>query len=140
MLAEQNPKQLSPLTLAFVGDGVYELLVRENIVRTANMPAKKLNTMKVSLVRASAQAAVYDGVLPLLSEEEQEILKRGRNCHTASVPKNADMLAYRKATGLETLFGYLYLKGENARIQELFSMAMQISRERIETDEAGEKR
>ena len=106
---EQNPKLLSPLTLAFVGDGVYELLVRKRIVEAGSMPPKKLNAHKVEMVRASAQAAVYDGLEPLLTEDERDMLKRGRNAHTGSVPKNAQMADYRKATGVEALFGFLYL-------------------------------
>ncbi|HAG56473.1 MAG: ribonuclease III [Oscillospiraceae bacterium] len=131
---EQNPKLLSPLTLAFVGDGVYELLVRKKIVETGNMPPKKLNARKVEMVRASAQAAVYDGLEPLLEEEEREVLKRGRNAHTGSVPKNAQMADYHKATGVEALFGFLYLKGDWERLYFLFDKAMWIFRERVEQE------
>ncbi|HCU33078.1 MAG TPA: ribonuclease III [Ruminococcaceae bacterium] len=131
---EQNPKLLSPLTLAFVGDGVYELLVRKKIVETGNMPPKKLNARKVEMVRASAQAAVYDGLEPLLEEEEREVLKRGRNAHTGSVPKNAQMADYHKATGVEALFGFLYLKGDWERLYFLFDKAMWIFRERMEQE------
>ena len=131
---EQNPKLLSPLTLVFVGDGVYELLVRKKIVETGNMPPKKLNARKVEMVRASAQAAVYDGLEPLLEEEEREVLKRGRNAHTGSVPKNAQMADYHKATGVEALFGFLYLKGDWERLYFLFDKAMWIFRERVEQE------
>ena len=131
---EQNPKLLSPLTLAFVGDGVYELLVRKKIVETGNMPPKKLNARKVEMVRASAQAAVYDGLEPLLEEEEREVLKRGRNAHTGSVPKNAQMADYHKATEVEALFGFLYLKGDWERLYFLFDKAMWIFRERVEQE------
>lgn len=131
---EQNPKLLSPLTLAFVGDGVYELLVRKKIVETGNMPPKKLNARKVEMVRASTQAAVYDGLEPLLEEEEREVLKRGRNAHTGSVPKNAQMADYHKATGVEALFGFLYLKGDWERLYFLFDKAMWIFRERVEQE------
>ena len=131
---EQNPKLLSPLTLAFVGDGVYELLVRKKIVETGNMPPKKLNARKVEMVRASAQAAVYDGLEPLLEEEEREVLKRGRNAHTGSVPKNAQMADYHKATGVDALFGFLYLKGDWERLYFLFDKAMWIFRERVEQE------
>ena len=131
---EQNPKLLSPLTLAFVGDGVYELLVRKKIVETGNMPPKKLNARKVEMVRASAQAAVCDGLEPLLEEEEREVLKRGRNAHTGSVPKNAQMADYHKATGVEALFGFLYLKGDWERLYFLFDKAMWIFRERVEQE------
>lgn len=129
---EQNPKLLSPLTLAFVGDGVYELLVRKRIVEAGSMPPKKLNAHKVEMVRASAQAAVYDGLEPLLTEDERDMLKRGRNAHTGSVPKNAQMADYRKATGVEALFGFLYLKGDWERLYFLFDEAMRIFTERVE--------
>ena len=124
---KQNPKLLSPLTLAFVGDVVYELLVREKIVQVGSMPTKILNALKVELVRASAQAIVYDALEPMLTEEEHDILKRGRNSHTGSVPKNGSVADYRKATGVEALFGYLYLKKDSERLQLLFEKAMEVS-------------
>lgn len=124
---KQNPKLLSPLTLAFVGDVVYELLVREKIVQVGSMPTKRLNALKVELVRASAQAIVYDALEPILTEEEHDILKRGRNSHTGSVPKNGSVADYRKATGVEALFGYLYLKKDSERLQLLFEKAMEVS-------------
>ena len=134
MQAKQDPKLLSPLTLAFVGDGVYELLVRKSIVEMGSMPAKALNARKVELVRASSQAAVYDGLESVLTDSEREILKRGRNAHTGSVPKNALVADYHKATGLEARFGFLYMAGEHARLQSLFQQAMQISRERMKEE------
>ncbi|MDD2956133.1 MAG: ribonuclease III domain-containing protein [Oscillospiraceae bacterium] len=116
---------MSPLTLAFVGDGVYELLVREHVVAAhGSMPAKKLHQQSVELVRASYQAAAYDLLEPVLSEKEQEVLRRGRNANSASVPKHADLMDYRKATGVETLFGYLYLNGDISRVEELFRLAL----------------
>lgn len=124
---KQKPKLLSPLTLAFVGDVVYELLVREKIVQVGSMPTKRLNALKVELVRASAQAIVYDALEPMLTEEEHDILKRGRNSHTGSVPKNGSVADYRKATGVEALFGYLYLKKDSERLQLLFEKAMEVS-------------
>ncbi|MBQ2792361.1 MAG: ribonuclease III [Oscillospiraceae bacterium] len=124
---KQNPKLLSPLTLAFVGDVVYELLVREKIVQVGSMPTKRLTALKVELVRASAQAIVYDALEPMLTEEEHDILKRGRNSHTGSVPKNGSVADYRKATGVEALFGYLYLKKDSERLQLLFEKAMEVS-------------
>ena len=122
---KQNPKLLSPLTLAFVGDVVYELLVREKIVQVGSMPTKRLNALKVELVRASAQAIVYDALEPMLTEEEHDILKRGRNSHTGSVPKNGSVADYRKATGVEALFGYLYLAGRIDRVRELFALCVE---------------
>ncbi len=112
---------LSPLTLAFLGDGVYELLVRRTLIeRHGSMPANKLHTLTVQLVRASAQAKVYDVLYDKLSGQEQDILRRGRNANSTKCPKNADPGEYRKATGVEALFGYLYLRGEQGRIEELF--------------------
>ena len=140
MQAGQDPKLLSPLTLAFVGDGVYELLVRRNVVEGGNMPTKKLNARKVELVRASAQAAVYDELEPMLTDREREILRRGRNAHTGSVPKNAQMADYRKATGLEALFGFLYLEGDDKRLQDFFQEAMRLYQERMGNHETSKER
>lgn len=107
---------VSPLNLAFVGDGVYELMVRERLVCLANRPNKELHKEAVKQVRAEAQAAALDKLMPLLSEEEAAVYRRGRNAHTAR--SGGD---YHKATGLEALFGFLYLSGRIDRIRELFS-------------------
>lgn len=129
-MKSQNPKQLSAQTLAFLGDSVYELLVRRYVVQCAEKPVKKLHEQKVHFVCAESQAALYDYILPLLSEEEHDIIKRGRNANGASVPKNADVLCYRKATGVETLFGYLYLSGRTQRAEELFQMALELEEQK----------
>ena len=112
-----EPRNLSPLALAFVGDGVYELMVRERLVCQANRPVNELHKQAVAMVRAEAQAAAMDAILPRLTEEEAAVFRRGRNAHTA---RSGD---YHRATGLEALFGYLYLRGETDRIQELFEAA-----------------
>lgn len=111
---------VSPLTLAFLGDGVYGLMVREQLVREGNRPAGELHRASVELVRAEAQAATVARLLPLLTEEELSVFKRGRNAHTSR--SGAD---YHNATGLEALWGWLYLKGDTARLQELFTRAME---------------
>ncbi len=116
-----NPKQLSPLTLAFLGDAVFELLVREELVLQANMPVGQLHHRAVGVVCAGAQSAAVEILEPLLTEEEVEIYKRGRNANAHHVPKNSDLADYRRATGLEALFGYLYLKGEQERIRFLYA-------------------
>ena len=117
--AAVDVRTLSPLTLAFVGDGVYELMVRERLVGEANRPAGALHKRTVELVRAEAQAAAMEQLLPLLTEEEAAAYRRGRNAHTA---RSGD--DYHKATGLEALFGYLYLSGRIDRVRELFAAAV----------------
>lgn len=119
-----DPTQLSPLTLAFVGDTVYDLFVREMLVCQANRPVKKLHETAVQSVRASAQADAYEKILPVLSEEEASILKRGRNAHVNHIPKNGNPRDYHYATAVETLFGYLYLSGKTERLRELFTLIM----------------
>jgi ribonuclease-3 family protein len=102
--------------LAFVGDGVYELMVRERLVSTAGRPNKEQHRLAVKQVRAEAQAAALDKIYPLLTEQEEAVYKRGRNAHTSR--SGGD---YHKATGLEALFGYLYLSGQLERVRELFA-------------------
>ena len=111
---------LSPLALAFVGDGVYSLMVREKLLSEANRPVNDLHKMAVKAVRAEAQSAAMEKLLPLLTEEEEAIYKRGRNAHTAR--SGAD---YHRATGLEALFGYLYLDGRIDRVRELFALCVE---------------
>ena len=110
----------SPQALAFLGDAVYELLVRERIVLKANRPVNELHLQAVEQVRASYQSRAYAVIEPLLSEEEETALRRGRNLNTVKPPKNGNVRDYRRATGLESLFGYLYLQGKLERINELF--------------------
>lgn len=116
-----NPKLLSPLTLAFVGDGVYGLLVRERLVMV-NRPVGTLHKKSVELVNAHAQALAIQAIMDKLTEDELAIYKRGRNANSVRHPKNADLTEYRMATGLEALFGYLYLSNNQARLYELFNL------------------
>lgn len=115
-----DPTLLSPLTLAFVGDTVFDLLVRGNLVMRANRPVGKLHPLAAESVCASAQARAAQIIAPLLTEQETEIYRRGRNAHTGHVPKNASFAEYHSATGLEALFGWLYLSGQDERIAQLF--------------------
>ena len=124
MQESQSPQGLSPLPLAFVGDGVYELMVREYLVSQGNCPVKKLHSRKVELVRCQAQA-LSQVLWPLLTEEERAVAQRGRNAHVGHVPKNAQVADYHGGTALEALFGWLYLKGELARLRELFTKVME---------------
>jgi len=111
---------LSPLTLAFVGDTVFDLLIRTELVCEANRPVNALHTMASKKVCAAAQAESLRKILPILTENETAVFKRGRNAHTGGIPKHASSADYHYATGLESLFGWLYLKGETERIKELY--------------------
>ena len=118
---DKHPRLLAPLTLAYVGDGVFELLVRERIVALhGSMMPHKLHALAVSVVCAEAQALLFDRLEPMLTDEEHDILRRGRNASGMHPPKNADPAQYRKATAVEALFGYLHLTGQFDRMRELF--------------------
>ncbi|MGN1123471.1 MAG: Mini-ribonuclease 3 [Eubacterium sp.] len=118
---EVNAKQLSPLNLAFIGDCIYEILVRETLVCDANRPVNDLHKESVKYVSARAQTQAYERIKDILTEEEQAVFKRGRNAKVGHSPKSASEGEYHCATGVEALFGYLYLKGDTDRIKELFS-------------------
>lgn len=124
-IENNNPKLLSPLTLAFIGDGVYDLMVRRYLVNQGQQPVGKMNKTKVKLVNCKSQAYFAQKILPMLSEEELSIYKRGRNSSPKCTPKNGSVGDYHSATGLESLFGYLYLKGENERLNTLFEEILQ---------------
>lgn len=125
--AEKMPdlRLINPLTLAFVGDGVYEMLVREEIVnRYTSLSANKLHTLAVEMVRATAQARGFAIIAPVLTETEMVVFKRGRNANGVTPPKHTSAGEYRTATGLEALFGWLYLGGNQERIGALFKMIL----------------
>lgn len=121
-MTKAEAKQLSPTTLAFYGDSVYEELVRRKIVRGGSRPSNALHKASVEMVRASFQAMAYDLLLPILSEEETDILKRGRNATGLTAPKSSNQCEYHKATAIEVLFGYLSLIGEKERIENMFEV------------------
>lgn len=112
---------LSPLTLAFTGDAVFSLFVREMLVCDANRPVGELHRLSVQSVKASAQATAMRKIMPLLTEKELEVFKRGRNAHTSHTPKNQSGCDYHYATGFEALIGYLYLKDESERLNLLLN-------------------
>ena len=117
--------QISALGLAHCGDAVFELLVRTWLCTHGGVKVKNLHKQTVSYVSAPAQAARMDRMLPMLTEEEQSFYRRGRNAHVHGVPKNATHEQYSRATGLECLFGCLYLLGRRERINELFVLTME---------------
>ena len=122
-----TPLQVNEITnlgLAHVGDGVYDLLCRTHLCAGGDKTVRKLHLDTVSMVKASAQAAFADKIRPLLTEEELGYFRRGKNAHTHAAPKAATRLEYAKATGLETLFGALYLMGRTERLNELFHIML----------------
>jgi ribonuclease-3 family protein len=123
VMPENKARMYSPLTLAFLGDAVYSLLVRQMLSFEENKPTGKLHKQSIKYVNAAFQAQMIRELLPLLSENEEAVFKRGRNAHSSHSPKNQDAADYRYATGLEALYGYLYLCGETARINELFRLS-----------------
>ena len=125
-LKEVDMKAYSPLTLAYIGDAAYELVIRTMVVEKGNRQASQLHRLTTSYVKAQAQAAMIEALEPELTEEELAIYKRGRNAKSYTSAKNASILDYRKATGLEALIGYLYLYGREERV--LFLIKEGISR------------
>ena len=125
---EATPAQigaLSNLGLAHLGDGVYELMVRSYLCLQGRSTNKGLHKAAVGYVSAAAQSAAVKVILPLLSEEEQEVFRRGRNTSPHTVPAHAKREDYAAATALETLFGWLWLRGETERLNQLFATIME---------------
>ena len=116
---------ISNTGLAHIGDGVYELMCRSYLCARGNQSLKRLHSLSVELVKAPTQARFADLILPLLTEEEQDYFRRGKNAHTHAAPKSATPQEYAKATGLEALFGALYLAGSTDRLNELFARMME---------------
>ena len=116
---------MTNLALAHLGDGVYELLVRSYLCTRGDKTVLKLHNDTVSLVKATTQAKLVEVILPVLTEEEQDYFRRGKNAHSHAAPKSATPREYARATGLETLFGALYLSGRTDRLNELFTMMME---------------
>lgn len=116
-------EQLSPLTLAFVGDAVYEAYIRTRISKDINMQVSKLHKIAVKYVSATAQSAIVRLIENKFTEEEMNIYKRGRNAHSHTSAKNADIVDYRHATGFEALIGYLYLKKQSERLNEILEIS-----------------
>ena len=118
-----NANEMSAAALAYLGDSVIELLVREKLVNDGFSDSGNLNRESLKYVKAGAQAAAMRRILPSLSEEEAQVFKRGRNMSGGNVPKSATMSEYRTATGMEVLFGYLHVTGKQERLRELFALA-----------------
>ena len=115
-LEDQDIRSYSPLTLAYIGDGVYELIIRTILVKKGNCPVNRLHKKASSLVKAAAQSAIIEKIEEELTQEEHDIHRRGRNAHSPTMAKHATMADYRRATGFEALMGYLYLKEDYERM------------------------
>lgn len=119
----EDLRTVSTAALAYLGDCVLELLVREHLVRAGFSSSRALNARALAFVSAPAQAAAFERIAPCLSEEENAVFHRGRNMGHTQTPRHATVHEYRTATGMETLFGYLHLAGQTARLSELFARA-----------------
>ena len=125
-LTEDELRAISSIGLAHIGDGVYELLVRTWLCAHGKATGKGLHRATIELVRAEAQAVRAEKLLPMLTEGELAVFKRGRNAQVHSVPAHVSRAQYGEATALEALFGWLYLRGEKARVNELFCEMMKV--------------
>lgn len=123
-LKDQDIRSYSPLTLAYIGDGVYELVIRTILVKKGNCPVNRMHKKASSLVKASAQSAIMEKIEDQLTEEEHAVYRRGRNAHSPTMAKHATMADYRRATGFEALIGYLYLSEEYTRMLDLIRMGI----------------
>lgn len=127
-LSEEDILMLSPLQLAYVGDAVYELLVRTYLL-SRDASVNKLHKMTTKYVKAKGQADVLNSIMDLLTDKELAIVKKGRNAKTHTSPKNADLIDYKYATGFEALMGYLYLKKQYSRIYDIFNNIIDLNRD-----------
>ena len=121
---EQDVRNFSPLTLAYIGDCVYELIVRTMVVERGNRPPRKLHNESSEFSKAGTQRKIYEALLDGVTKEEADILRRGKNAHFHTKAKNATVLEYRSATALEALLGYLYLTGKMERVLELLKIGL----------------
>ena len=136
-LTGDEPGLYSPLCLAFIGDAVYGAVAKTVVVLEGNAPADRLDREAVGFVKAVSQAKAADHLIgnDLLTEEELKIYKRGRNAKSPTSAKNAPMADYRRATGLEAVIGYLYLKGDTKRVLELMHVILSVI---TQTDQKGQ--
>ena len=121
---EQDVRNFSPLTLAYIGDCVYELIVRTMVVERGNRPPRKLHNESSEFSKAGTQRKIYEALLDEVTKEEADILSREKNAHFHTKAKNATVLEYRSATALEALLGYLYLTGKMERVLELLKIGL----------------
>lgn len=124
VLDEAGVRRLHPLVLAYIGDTIYDLFVRTYLIHTYDVPVHRLHVKSIGFVKAGSQSETLHNIEALLSEDEKDIVRRGRNAKSGTVPKNADVTEYRWATGFESLLGYLYLTGREERICEIIGYVL----------------
>lgn len=125
-ISDVNPKNYSPLALAYIGDSIFDVMIRTIEVSRVNMQANKYHKHVSKIVCASAQAKMILALKERLTEEEQDVFRRGRNAKSYTKAKNASMIDYRNATGFEALLGYLYLKQDFKRLTDVVKMGLDI--------------
>lgn len=123
----QDYKQYGALALAYMGDSVYEIEIRKHLMEKGNMPVNKLHKLAKQYVSAPAQSAIMDVLEPMLTPDEIAVYKRGRNAKSYTTPKHATLSDYKRATGMETLFGYLYLIENKDRINEIMKIIFEMN-------------
>ena len=131
MEKELDIREYNIKTLAYIGDSVYELYVREHLVKNSREVASKIHRKTVKYVSAKAQEYIINNIYDALTEEEREIYKRGRNANTNTVPKNTDVVIYKKSTGFEAVIGYLYLTKQKRRLEDIIRESIRIISERV---------
>lgn len=120
----RRPEEMPALALAYIGDAVWEVYVRQHLLAMGELKPHRLQTGAVNYVKAKAQSDILHHIMTELNEEEQAVVRRGRNAKSGTVPKNADVIDYRHSTGFETVIGYLYLKSEFDRLNELVNLSI----------------
>ncbi|MFD2744803.1 Mini-ribonuclease 3 [Paenibacillus yanchengensis] len=129
----KSPEQTNPVVLAYIGDAVYEMLIRQYLISLPNQKPHHLHKQATKFVSAAAQRQILEQWQPHLSEEEKDVVRRGRNTKSGAPPKNADVADYRQATALECLVGYLYYKNQMERIMELLAIVLPHEENKLET-------
>lgn len=127
-LEKVDIREYSPLVLAYLGDTVYEVYIRTLLVSEGNAPVHKLHRRSTDFVKAKAQSDIIHKIIDTLSDEEREIVRRGRNAKSGTIPKNADVTEYKYATGFESLIGYLYLKKDYIRLMQILKEAVEVQK------------
>lgn len=121
---ENDINNMAPLVLAYIGDAVYEVFIRTLLISQGNIPVNVLHKRSINYVKAKAQSDIIHRIMEHLNQDELDVVRRGRNAKSGTIPKNADVTEYKYATGFESLIGYLYLKKDNTRLMEVLNMAI----------------